>query len=93
MAKVKLKLPNVLARKTGNIREYTTEADTVEEAFKSIDERCHGKLGKIVFDDKGELKQTITIYVNGREIRLLEKLETKMKDEDEITIIPTFQDG
>ncbi|MEM2902326.1 MAG: MoaD family protein [Candidatus Bathyarchaeia archaeon] len=93
MAKVNLKLPSIIAVKTGNIREHWVEADTVRDAIHQIDERFRGELGKVVFDIEGGVKRTINVYVNGRNIRFTGELETKLKDGDEITLLPAVSGG
>jgi len=93
MAKVKLKLPSLIAKISGNIREHELTATTIKNALKLIDEQSSGELGKIVFNEKGELKPTINIYVNGRNIRFMKKLDTDLNDGDEITILPAVSGG
>jgi MoaD family protein len=93
MANVKLTLPSILADKTGKVRKHMVEADTVRSAIQRVDERFQGKLGEAVFDDKGQVKRTINIYVNGRNIRFTGELETKLKDGDEITLLPAVSGG
>lgn len=93
MATVKLTLPSILADRAGNIRKHIVEANTVRDAIQRVNERFQGKLGEVVFNDEGQVKRTINIYVNGRNIRFTGELETKLKDGDEITLLPAVSGG
>lgn len=93
MANVKLKLPSLIARTTRNLREHEINASTVREALESLDKLSQGELSKIIFDERNELKRTINIYVNGRNIRFIKKLETDLNDGDEITVLPAVSGG
>ena len=41
-----------------------------------------------LLDDKGELRRFVNIYLNGDDIRFLNQLNSKVKDGDDISIVP-----
>ena len=41
-----------------------------------------------MFDEAGVLRRFIMVFVNGEDVRLLQKLDTPLKDGDEIIITP-----
>ena len=69
-----------------------TAGATLKEAVQHLD-RAHKGLLQKVFDEKGNLRRHINLFVNDKEARLLLGLDTPMKDGDEITIIPSIAGG
>jgi molybdopterin converting factor small subunit len=41
-----------------------------------------------MFDEKGRVRRYINIFVNGKDIRFLKKLETKLKENNKVSIVP-----
>ncbi len=46
-----------------------------------------------VLDEKGELRRFVNVYLNGDDIRFLNQLESKVKDGDDISIVPAIAGG
>ena len=46
-----------------------------------------------LLDDKGELRRFVNIYLNGDDIRFLNQLNSKVKDGDDISIVPAIAGG
>lgn len=44
-------------------------------------------------DEKGQIRRFINIYVNGEDIRFLQGQQTKVKDKDEVSIVPAIAGG
>ena len=44
-------------------------------------------------DEKGDLRRFVNIYLNGDDIRFLDALSSKVKDGDEISIVPAIAGG
>ena len=44
-------------------------------------------------DEKGEVRRFVNVYVNEEDIRFLQNQQTKLKDGDEISIIPAIAGG
>jgi molybdopterin synthase sulfur carrier subunit len=51
------------------------------------------KLNGKVLDDNGHVPQYVAVVVNGRDIRHLNGLETRVQPEDEIAIFPPVAGG
>lgn len=93
MSKVKLATTSTLAVYLGGEREMYLEASSVREIFKVLKERFGDALKQRLFDESGELRPYIAIYVNGKNINSLDGLDTKLKDGDEVLILPTIGGG
>ena len=50
-------------------------------------------IGERLLDDKGELRRFVNVYLNGDDIRFLSQLESKVKDGDDISIVPAIAGG
>lgn len=59
--------------------------DNLENQFPGIKES--------LCDEKGAIRGSINIYVNGDNVRLLQDLATTLKAGDEIDILPAFAGG
>jgi sulfur-carrier protein len=46
-----------------------------------------------LLDDKGEIRRFVNIYLNGDDVRFLDQLNSKVKDGDEISIVPAIAGG
>jgi MoaD family protein len=61
--------------------------------FDSLTKRYGREFKKRLFDKEGKPKRFINIYINGKDMRFLDGLETKLKRGDEILIIPAVSGG
>jgi len=50
-------------------------------------------LGEHIFDDQGNLGGYINVFVNGRSIRFLEGLHTRLSEDDVLAIFPPVAGG
>jgi len=92
MGKVKLRLLSTLATSIGK-KEVETEASTLKEALDRLTAEHGDDFKTKVFDETGNPKRVIKIYVNGKDVRFLDKLDTLLKDGDEVLIVPAVTGG
>jgi molybdopterin synthase sulfur carrier subunit len=50
-------------------------------------------IGERIFDDQKQVKKHIVVYINNEDIRFLNKLDTNVKDGDEVIIHPAIAGG
>jgi len=82
----------MLARITGE-KSNDLEASTLKEALGVLTEKYGEQLKNRIYDEKGNLRRFVNIYVNGKDIRFLEHLDTELSDHDKISIIPAVGGG
>lgn len=89
---VVVRIPAPLRAKAGGQRQLLVEAhrldallDEMEAAYPGITERLRR--------EDGTLRRTLNIYVNGENIRFLQGLDTPLRDEDEVSIVPAIAGG
>lgn len=90
MASVKVKLSTTIL---GKRSEVDLEADNVKDALRKAAERFDGKMKGSIFDDEGGLNKFLDIFVNGRNINLLNGLDTILRDGDNITVLRAVSGG
>src|SRR5436305_8012613 len=76
---VSIYVPTALRNFTGGNESVAVEAGTVADALGALIDK-HPNLKKHLYNDQGELRHFVNIYVNDEDIRYLDKGETKLKD-------------
>jgi molybdopterin synthase sulfur carrier subunit len=89
---VNVKIPSPLRTLTSGKGELTVEASTVEEAFQKLNEEFSG-LGDRIFDETGQVRRFINVFVNQDNIRDKENMATPIKAGDTISILPSIAGG
>lgn len=92
MGEVKLLLSTPLARIIGK-KEVEIDAPTLKDAFDVLTAEYGDQFKTKIFDNTGNPKRLIRIYVNGKDIRFLNHLKTPLNDGDEVLIIPAITGG
>ena len=88
---IKVKFPTVFVQVTKERRVEVDNAGSVKDLLDTLFERYPGLKEKLIKDD--ELTPFINIFVNGEDIRLLNGVETELKDGDEVAFIPAISGG
>jgi molybdopterin converting factor small subunit len=86
-----IRIPAVLSE-TGGSRNVEVDGDTVLAALRAYSDEHGPELEENVLSDGG-VKEYINVYVNGKDIRDLDGVETSVGDGDEIRIIPAASGG
>jgi sulfur-carrier protein len=89
---VKLRIPTPLRRLSGGASELAVEGATVKEILAAL-ERAHPGFRERIYDESGEIRRFVNIYVAGEDIRFLKGEETPVKDGEEISIVPAVAGG
>ncbi|HHZ97162.1 MAG TPA: MoaD/ThiS family protein [Flavobacteriales bacterium] len=85
-------IPTPLRKFTGGESIYTASASTVKELLVAL-YTSHDGIKKHLFDDEGELRSFIRVYLGDEDINELEGVDTKLEDRDEVSIIPAIAGG
>jgi molybdopterin synthase sulfur carrier subunit len=89
---VRVRVPTPLRRFTGGKDEVPAEGASIRLVLEDL-ERLHPGIRERLLDDKGEIRRFVNIYLNGDDIRFLESLNSKVKDGDDISIVPAIAGG
>ena len=86
-----VRIPTPLRARTGGADEVPASGATVGEVIEDL-ERRHPGIRERLLDDKG-VRRFVNIYLNGDDIRFLNQLNSKVKDGDDISIVPAIAGG
>ena len=89
---VSIYVPTALRNFTGGHESVAVEADTVADALGALIEQ-HPNLKKHLYNDEGQLRHFVNVYVNDEDIRYLDKGDTKLKAGDTVSIVPSIAGG
>lgn len=66
---------------------------TIRTLLELLSNKFGNKFDEIVFDTSSNLSKYLLISINGKDIRSLDGLDTKIKADDEISFIPAIAGG
>jgi sulfur-carrier protein len=80
-------LPGILATEAGGQRRFELDAGTVAEALRTL------PISNLIFDERGELRRLVNVYVDGVDVRDREGLETPLAGEETIRLVGAIAGG
>jgi len=85
-------IPTPFRRATSNRDRVQVEASAAKDVGSLLDEleRVHAGLKGLVRNEQGEIHHHINVFVNNESI---DGLDTRLKDGDEVAIIPALAGG
>ena len=89
---VMVRIPAPLRRLTNGQDKATAEGENLGEIVAYLDGQFPGMRDRLC-DERGEIRNFVNVYVNGEDVRFLDGLNTAMKPEDEISIVPAVAGG
>ena len=88
----KIRIPTPLRRLTNEKDEVESNASSISELVVDLEEQFPGIKDRLCEDD-GTIRKFINIYVNDDDIRFLDGVNTKINNEDIVSIIPAIAGG
>ena len=85
-------IPTPLRKFTNNEGSIDANGGTVKESIVSLTEQFP-ELRKHIFEDNGEIRKFVRIYLGDEDINILEKENTTVTKESVISIIPAIAGG
>lgn len=89
---IKVRIPTPLQKLTNNEAEVLCKATSIDDMLRDL-EKQHPGIKERICDADGKLRRFVNIYVNEEDIRFLQGQDTKLKDGDDISIIPAIAGG
>jgi MoaD family protein len=77
---------------TNNQAEISAEGGTIADILNNLESQFAG-IKERICEENGTPRRFINIYLNEEDIRFLDGEKTKIKDGDEISIIPAIAGG
>jgi sulfur-carrier protein len=85
-------IPTPLRKFTNDTELVEVQGATVGEIFNQLEARFPGLQARLC-DESGELRRFINVYVDGEDIRFLERLQTPVPETAEVSIVPAIAGG
>ena len=85
-------LPNLLRQHAGGQRSVRVEGETIGEVLEALQRQYPGMSGQLVTAD-GQLHKFVNVYLNDDDVRYMDKLDTKVLADDNISILPAVAGG
>ena len=89
---VNVHIPAPLRALAGGEAQVRVEAETVSGVVDELQARYQGFRERLL-DDRGRLKSYVRVFVNHDDVRALEGEATRLRDGDEIAIVPAIAGG
>lgn len=89
---VTVRIPTQLRNLSGGASEVQLEGGTVAEILKALD-AAHPGFGERLFDDTGELRRFVNVFVADEDIRFLSGTDTEVSDGTVVSIVPAVAGG
>ena len=89
---VTIRIPTQLRVLAGGDSEVAVDAATVSEALKALDAKHQG-FAERLFDDQGELRRFVNVFVADEDIRFMQGVDTPLEDGSVVSIIPAVAGG
>ena len=87
-----VKIPPVLRSSTGGEKEVSADGGTVGDVLRSL-AAAHPATEAQLFSEEGTLNRYVNVYLNDEDVRVLDGLETPVKDSDTLVILPAMAGG
>jgi sulfur-carrier protein len=87
-----VRIPPVLRPKTGGQPEVEAGGSDVGEVLRSLTGEFP-ETQEQLFGEDGELNRYVNVYLNDEDVRVLQGLETSVKDGDTVVILPAMAGG
>jgi molybdopterin converting factor small subunit len=88
---IEVRIPTILRSYTDGAKAVEGTGASLGELFKDLDSRHPGIAERLL--DAGELRRFVNVYLNDEDVRFLEKMETTVKADDVISIVPSIAGG
>ena len=89
---VTIRIPTQLRALAGGASEVSVDAATVNDALKALDAQ-HAGFAERLFDDKGELRRFVNVFVADEDIRFMQGVDTPLAEGAVVSIIPAVAGG
>lgn len=87
-----IKIPSQLRTQTEGADKISVPGSTVKEAVENLVEK-HPALKDRIYDDAGQVRRYVNIYLGDEDIRFLDNLDTNLEDSSELSLVPAIAGG
>ena len=89
---VTVRIPTQLRELSGGAAEISAEGATVADVLRAL-EGAHPGVAERLFDESGELRRFVNVFVADEDIRFLDGVATPVADGTTLSIVPAVAGG
>ncbi len=89
---VTVRIPTQLRELSGGASEVSAEGSSVAEVLKHLGD-AHPGFGERLFDESGELRRFVNVFLADEDIRFLQGLQTPVTPGQTLSIVPAVAGG
>ena len=89
---ITVSIPTALRQYAGGSASVTLASGPIGQVLANLVEQ-HPQLGKQLYNEQGQLRSFVNVYVGDEDIRYLQGLDTEAPDGETISIIPAIAGG
>ena len=89
---IKVRIPAQLRPLAGGAGEVQVDGATVGEALKALDV-AHPGFAERLFDETGNLRRFVNVFVGEEDVRFLEGLATPLQPGSVVSVVPAVAGG
>jgi molybdopterin synthase sulfur carrier subunit len=89
---VTVRIPTQLRELTGGAAEVSLEPGSLKDVLDALDAAHPGFAGRL-YDESGELRRFVNVFVADEDIRFLDGLATPVEDGGVVSIVPAVAGG
>ena len=87
-----VRIPPTLRAQVGDAKQVEASGSTVGEVISRLVEQ-HPALREQVYTAEGELNRFLNVYLNGKDVRYLDALDTPVGEADTLVLLPAMAGG
>jgi len=87
-----VRIPTPLRKLTKGAEAVTAQGDSIRALLEDLESK-HPGLKERICEADGSVRRFVNLYVNGDDIRFLDNLSSRVKDGDEVSIVPAIAGG
>lgn len=87
-----VRIPPVLRQHTDGATEVAATGSNVGEVLRALVSEYPATQDQL-FSESGELNRFVNVYLNDEDVRVLDGLETAVKESDTVMILPAMAGG
>jgi molybdopterin synthase sulfur carrier subunit len=89
---VTVRIPTQLRELSGGAAEVSAARGSLATVLAGL-ETAHPGFRERLFDDQGELRRFVNVFVDDEDIRFLDGVDTEVKDGATVSIVPAVAGG
>ncbi|MBK32684.1 MAG: molybdopterin synthase sulfur carrier subunit [Chloroflexi bacterium] len=87
-----IKIPTPLRSLTNDEDTIVANASNLKELIAEM-ENSHPGIAERLLDENDELRRFVNVFINGEDVRFLDGLDSPVRDDDEVSIVPAVAGG